>query len=67
MTRSDLAIQAHTAWRNYASTVRFGGTNEERTFAFTQAVKAERALADHDRATMPQDDREQLARALSGA
>jgi hypothetical protein len=65
--RHDIADKAAKAWGKYESTVRCGGTDEQRRFAFEVAVKAEGKLAAFDLAQKPVDDREALARALSGA
>jgi len=65
--RHELAEAASTAWHRYDLVVRFGGTSDERRFAFDLALKAEAKLAAHDLATWPKRVREATARALSGA
>lgn len=65
--RQQLADEATVAWHRYDLTVRFGGTGEERRFAFDQALRAERALAEYDFKRLPRDRRKAAARALSGA
>lgn len=62
-----LSATSAAAWRNYASTVRMGGTDEERRFAFSLALKADGQLAAFDFEQLPAKRRAAAARALSGA
>jgi hypothetical protein len=65
--RHVLEANAAAAWARYESTVRTGGTPEQRRYACDAAVEADRRLAAFDHAQLPQRVREAAARALSGA
>lgn len=65
--RHDLADEATVAWHRYDLCVRFGGTPDERAFAFDLALKAEGALAAYEFSQLPAAHRKAAAKALSGA
>lgn len=58
--RSHLAKTADTAWAAYASTVRTGGTPDQRRWAFDRANRAEDALAQHDRIVDAKRDTQEI-------
>lgn len=65
--RHEIADRASKAWEKYESTVRTGGTPQQRRFACDVAVRADEKLAAFDRAQQSRTQRERQARALSGA
>jgi hypothetical protein len=65
--RHVLEAKAAAAWARYESTVRTGGTAEQRRYACDAAVEADRKLAAYDDAQVPQRVREAAARSASGA
>jgi hypothetical protein len=63
----DLAERAARAWERYVSSVRCGGTPEQRRFAAEQAFAADEKLAALEWAQRSRRNRRAAARALSGA
>lgn len=64
---SELAVRAAKAWERYESTVRCGGTDEQRAFAATQAFAADEKLAELEWRQQSKKDRRAAASQLSGA
>lgn len=64
--RTNLEKQREAAWERYASTVRTGGTKEQRRWAFERAMEVETKYGKADSANRRRDERRRAAHSALG-